>query len=39
MNIVLEDAVEWWEGDPVVKYGEIYIRGSILLMIRLSAPL
>lgn len=35
MNLVLTDAEEFREGDPMVHYGNIFIRGNNILYIKL----
>jgi len=37
MNMILEDAIELMDGQPVAKYNEIFIRGNNLLFIKPDA--
>ncbi|MEJ2248526.1 MAG: U6 snRNA-associated Sm-like protein LSm6 [Candidatus Lokiarchaeota archaeon] len=37
MNMILTDAIELFEGTPVAKYNEIFIRGNNLLFIKPDA--
>ncbi|MFX0002379.1 MAG: LSM domain-containing protein [Candidatus Hodarchaeota archaeon] len=37
MNMILEDATELMEGQPIAKYNEIFIRGNNLLFIKPDA--
>jgi small nuclear ribonucleoprotein len=34
MNMVLSDAAEMQDGEPLAKYGEIFIRGNNVLFIK-----
>jgi small nuclear ribonucleoprotein (snRNP)-like protein len=38
MNMVLRDAVEYYKGDKIASYGQIFIRGNNLLWIQLDVP-
>ncbi|MFX1379131.1 MAG: LSM domain-containing protein [Promethearchaeota archaeon] len=37
MNMILQDATELMEGQPIAKYNEIFIRGNNLLFIKPDA--
>ncbi len=37
MNMILENATELMEGQPIAKYNEIFIRGNNLLFIKPDA--
>jgi len=38
MNLILVDAEELNNGDPVARYGRIFIRGNNILYIKLETP-
>ncbi len=37
MNLIIENATELYDGDPVSKYGEIFVRGNNILFIKPDA--
>ncbi|GAB4308567.1 MAG: U6 snRNA-associated Sm-like protein LSm6 [Promethearchaeota archaeon] len=37
MNLIVENAMELEEGEPVSRYGEIFIRGNNILFIKPEA--
>lgn len=39
MNLILVEAEELNNGDPVARYGKILIRGNNILYIRLEMPI
>ncbi|MHA1732921.1 MAG: LSM domain-containing protein [Promethearchaeota archaeon] len=37
MNLIVENATELYDGEPVSKYGEIFVRGNNILFIKPDA--
>ncbi len=37
MNLIVENATELYDGEPVSKYGEIFVRGNNILFIKPEA--
>jgi len=38
MNLILADAEETNNGDPIARYGKIFIRGNNVLYIKIETP-